>query len=294
MTGFVSDIGKKLTEKWLSLLALPGLLLVAAVVIGSSLGHRHALDWRRLTNTMSKDSNALQQRPVALILLLLAFLLASIFAGFVAQGLGTMVESLWLRFGPARLGAPLVRYRQRRWDRVQDKYLAPSDLQVGHAEFSAQRARLAQDRTAISLSRPDRPTWIGDRFRSVGVRVYGQYGIDLNAAWPRLWLLIPDNVRSELRTARTGFSSATTTVAWGILFLVVGVLWWPACIIGSVLIAIGWYRSRTAADAMASLAEATVDLFIVHLAESLGVETRGQQVTPIMGNKINEQLRKGA
>ncbi|MGW4817488.1 hypothetical protein ACWEP4_00580 [Streptomyces sp. NPDC004227] len=35
--------------------------------------------------------------------------------------------------------------------------------------------------------------------------------LDLTSAWPRLWLTVPDAVRSELRTARPGFDAATVT-----------------------------------------------------------------------------------
>ncbi|MER5626420.1 hypothetical protein ABT061_35860 [Streptosporangium sp. NPDC002544] len=34
MNGFLSEIGKKLAERWVTLLALPGLLYLAAAMVG--------------------------------------------------------------------------------------------------------------------------------------------------------------------------------------------------------------------------------------------------------------------
>lgn len=61
MTDLIATIGKKITERWLAAVLLPGLLYVAVAGWALSAGHQHALDlpWlaKRLSQ-LSKDHGA--------------------------------------------------------------------------------------------------------------------------------------------------------------------------------------------------------------------------------------------
>jgi hypothetical protein len=88
---------------------------------------------------------------------------------------------------------------------------------------------------------PKRPTWIGERFRLVDAGIAAQYhGLRFGLIWPRLWLLLPDSVRSPVQTANAEFQATAVVTAWRLLQLVIGLWWFPAAIIGSLSSVPGW------------------------------------------------------
>ncbi|MET9803386.1 hypothetical protein [Streptomyces sp. NPDC006368] len=312
MNAFLSELGKKLAERWVSLLVVPGTLFIALAAAGSTLGHRHALDGRMLDHAVEELTAHYDRRPVSAVLLFVAILVAAATAGLLARALGTAVERAWLISGPEWLTGRLTRRRQDRWasaaadveeaaaaDRAafltrmrQDRRAsAAADVEEAAA---ADRAALSDARNAIALTRPARPTWIGDRLRGVGARVHAQYGLDFTFTWPRLWTLLPEVCRNDLIAAREAMVSAATTSGWGLLYLCLGFMWWPGALAGTGLMLLGWRRGREAAANLADLTEAAVDLYAADLALLLGVDLPSGHVTPAVGRQLSERFRKGA
>ncbi|MGA5410154.1 hypothetical protein ACPCSC_23185 [Streptomyces lavendulocolor] len=312
MNAFLAELGKKLAERWVSLLVVPGALFVALAAAGTALGHRHALDRRLLGRGVEELATHYDRRPVSAVLLFVAVLAAAAVAGLLARALGTVVERAWLISGPAWLTAPLVRRRQDRWTDAAERAAAgrapagqpaaeqapaeraPARRAAAAEQAAADRAALAEERNAIALTRPARATWIGDRLRGVGVRVHAQYGLDFPFAWPRLWTLLPEACRNDLIAAREALAGAATQSGWGLLYLCLGLVWWPAAAAGAALMLLGWRRGREAAANLADLTEATVDLYAADLALLLGVDLPSGHVTPAVGRQLSERFRKGA
>ncbi|MFF0472969.1 hypothetical protein [Streptomyces sp. NPDC004284] len=275
MNGFLAELGKHLAQRWVSLLALPGLLFTAFAAVASVLGQRHALDRRRLGHAAGELVSRYDQRPVSAVILAATILLAGTAIGLLARGLGALVERVWLVSGPERLVGGLVRRRLDRWRRA-------------HAS-----ARV-EARNAVALTEPARPTWIGDRLRAVGVRVHGQYGLDFPFTWPRLWLLLPETGRADLIAARGAMTRASTQGGWGLLYLGLGAWWWPAAPAGVVLLLLARRHGREAVGNLADLTESAVDLYSADLARHLGVDLPSGYVTPALGRQLSERFRKGA
>ncbi|MGA5167436.1 MULTISPECIES: hypothetical protein [Streptomyces] len=307
MNAFLAELGKKLAERWVSLLVVPGALFVALAAAGSALGHRHALDRRLLGLAVEELATHYDRRPVSAVLLFVAVLAAAAVAGLLARALGTVVERAWLISGPAWLTGRLVRRRKDRWTTAAERAAAgrapagrpaaeqaPAGRSAAAEQLAADRAALAEERNAIALTRPARATWIGDRLRGVGVRVHAQYGLDFPFAWPRLWTLLPEACRNDLIAAREALAGAATQSGWGLLYLCLGLVWWPAAGAGAALMLLGWRRGREAAANLADLTEATVDLYAADLALLLGVDLPSGHVTPAVGRQLSERFRKGA
>lgn len=285
MNAFLSALGTKLAERWVSVLVLPGALFTVLAVAASVLGHRHALDGQRLSHAAEDFATRYDHRPVSAALLAVVAMAAATLIGLLTHGLGTVVEKVWVITGPAWLTGPLVRWRHDRWTRAR--------AAAEHAPADERAARVAI-RNAVALTEPVRPTWIGDRLRGVGVRVHGQYGLDFPFTWPRLWLLLPENCRNDVIAAREAMSGASTQSGWGVLYLCLGTQWWPAALAGDVLLLLGWRRGRAVAGNLADLTESAVDLYAAELARSLGDEPPSGTVTPAQGRKLSERFRKGA
>ncbi|MCC8246710.1 hypothetical protein [Saccharothrix luteola] len=258
MNAFFGELGKRLAERWVSLLVLPGVLFLATAAVGALLGHAHALDVTRLVARVDGVTRDLGTRPpAAQLLVLAAVLLGSVAAGLVVRALCPVTWRCFLGTRP-RWAA---RRRRRRWVRAHER---------GEA---AKRNRIA-------LAAPTRATWTGDRLAAVEDRVHHQYAVDLKSWWARLWLVLDDSGRAELRAARAEAEAAVATTTWCVPYAVVGAFWWPAVVVAVCVAVVGWVRVRGAVEVYADLLEAVVDVHAGRLARELGAPlTTGEEVT---------------
>jgi hypothetical protein len=291
MTSFFGELGKRLAEKWISLLLLPSLLLVAVAGIAAALGQSAALDGRRLATTVDAWFRAVGGLPVASqVLLLGVLLLVCSGIGLAFRGLAGLMQRLWLgTWGrPARLVSDrLVERRRRRWD-AADAAAWTADQQGAVERFHGSAAR----RNAISLARPSRPTWMGDQIAAVEARVHHQYGADLESWWPRLWLVVDDSTRSELRAARSVFDAAALHAGWAVGYLVVAAFWWPSIVIAVGVWTTGWLRGRAAVQTYATLIESAVDVNKSALARRLELLEDEKDFSSAVGHRITDVFRK--
>jgi hypothetical protein len=285
---FVEALAGRLAEKWLSMLAVPGAVFVVAAFLAVRAGH--------------------SLRPVRVpevsLWLVVAFLAASAAAGLLVQGLGAAVVRLWLAAPFDPVTRRVHRRRRAAWDRAsaafEDALIAAGQARTGAnpaagdpiALRSVAVARNAE-RNRVALVAPSRTFWIGDRVAAVDQRVHERYRLDLTSAWPRLWLVMPEPGRAEYTAARAALTRAGCLVGWGVLYAILGTLAWPALPVGAVCVVTGWIRGRTAADVLADLVEAGVDVHGRALAAALGLDCPGPLTTEV-GAGITAALRKGA
>ncbi len=284
-------LGSRAGERWVTALALPGLLFTGLAVVAAVLGQRRWDDVGGLARGI--DPNPLDQlaaTPAGVALAIALALLAALAAGVLAHLLSALVlagwEGRWPLPGPARLA---TERRRRRWNLLQAEF--EQALTGGAAPGVAER--IGRRRNAVALAEPQRPTWIGDQLAAVATRVHAEYGLDLGAAWPRLWLLLTADARQEVRGARAELDSSAVLAGWGLLYLALGVRWWPAALAGAAALLVAWVGARRAAARLAELIESTVDLHAGDLAAALG-EGADRAVTPQTGRRITDRLRKGA
>lgn len=62
----------------------------------------------------------------------------------------------------------------------------------------------------------------------------------MGLVWPRIWLLVNDTTASAVGDANTRYRAAAETTAWGVLYAVLGIFWWPAAIAGAVAVTVGY------------------------------------------------------
>ncbi|WP_432084375.1 hypothetical protein [Streptomyces sp. WAC 04229] len=302
MKGFLDEIGKQLAGRWVSLLTIPGLLFLVTAAAAWSLGH--TMDFPRVEDRLRQVAADYSRPPAALVLAALVVLALATFSGILVHGLSVVIEEFWLTpwtHWPASL---LLRRRRRRWARAHWRYRR-ADQRRERAQFAGRthaaglHARTAVRQTArrnrIATTRPCHAGWMADRLSSCGQRVMGQYGLDLDMVWPRLWLLLPEPARDDVRAARDRLSQACSLAAWGVLYFVLGCAWWyPVALGGAVTGFLAWTRARRAVQTLADLIESSMDVYSALLAEHLGVPLPNGYVTPAIGASLRERIRKGA
>lgn len=291
MGGFLSELGKKLAERWLSLLVLPGLLLLATLAAAQTLGQRHSVEATRLidrVNAWTTDPATGRAGTVALVLS--GVVLAAAGLGVLAQALGSLTERLWFAENWPAWPWPLrhmaqrrVKCRAERWRTATDAYQQRLDQrrqahvrgQHSLGASSLDLARAGQAVTRIASEQPARPTWIGDRIHAVVVRMHRDYQLDVATVWPPLWLTVPETTRAEITSAREAFTRAAALFGWGLLYLPVFLLWWPGLVLAGAITLTAWRRARGTAEAYARLVEAALRVHTPALAWSVGLDHKG-------------------
>ncbi|GAB3835407.1 hypothetical protein ACFPIJ_50965 [Dactylosporangium cerinum] len=300
MTALLATLGGKLADRWAAAILGPGLLFVGAVVCAGQLGQRHATDFGRLGVWISAvAADSASHSPGAVLLFGVGVLLASIAAGLGASAAGRVVERVWLVTGERPPASALRIWRRRRWSRADERVelardravravvLGPAEAADAAAVYAAALAR----RNAICLVEPDRPGWMADRLLAADARVHRAYAIDLGAVWPRLWSVSSAELRADLGAVQDAYAGAARLQGWGLLYVTLGLWWWPALLVGAGTLVAGHARGRAAAGVLAELVETAVDLHGRDLANRLGIVADGPLHRGI-GLSITEIARK--
>lgn len=292
MSGLLLDVGRKLGERWVTLLVLPGLLYVGTVVVAYVLGWRHAVDVSMLAARIGTWSdNAAARSAGGVVFLVAAFLLSSSGAALAAGALGTAIARCWLAEywpcwpAPARaLARWRVNARRSRWDRALAGYRAELDKIGRNQALAAAKAAVPQPYdlallyhpvARVARERPDRPTWAGDRIHALVVSLHRRYELDLPVVWPALSLVIPGEAGAAIDAAGDAYRRAATLAGWAVLYAVVGIAWWPGLAIAGMTAATASYRGRVAVDDYSLLVEAAVVLHAPDLLRTLGIAHDG-------------------
>ncbi|MBB4934418.1 hypothetical protein F4561_005238 [Lipingzhangella halophila] len=302
MSGLLATLGTTLTERWVSLLALPGILYLAVAATARMLGHAHALDPLVLVETITAHAENPRVATVGgQVTIVAAVLAGSAALGLLARALGGLIEGLWLaadwqRWPPPlpRLIHPWVATRRHRWaTRRRTLEAADRSPEGGNRDGAGAVGsyRAAYDQMArVSAEEPERPTWCGDRINAVARRLRRDHDLDVAVVWPHLWLILPSEVATPITTARQDVARAVGLAAWAVLYLPLAVWWWPSALITVVLGVLSWWKTRRAIDTYATLIEATIRLHTGELAHRLGIKHTGL-LTPQVGEDLTRRLQ---
>lgn len=217
---------------------------------------------------------------------LAAAALTAVATAVVAQRLlAALVADLWLGHRFRRLLRPLLERRRERWAKAHR-------LAVDH-ELEPCGPRHAAARNRIALATPQSPTWMGDRVAALETRVRAEYGLDLAAAWPRMWLVMSEPSRTDLRSAALAWRDAAAAGAWALLYALLAVAWWPLTLLSLLSWLWAVRQARSAVEKSTDLMEAAADLYVSELARMLSPAPEGPAVDPDIVRLINARLRKG-
>ncbi|MFB8239626.1 hypothetical protein ACFC58_24030 [Kitasatospora purpeofusca] len=266
MSGLLTELGKRLADRWLSELLIPGALFLLFLWTALTLRNSHALDWGLARRTAEQDLAALGAQQAAariLVLLVLAGLL-----GTLGRSLGAALRAFWFAHWPRLPLYPLLVVR--RWH-------AGRGLPAG----------------ATTRYLPDRHSWMADRMRLLDERLDAEYSLRIGPLWSRLWVSSEERARLPVTLAQRDLERSAVLAGWGLVVTAAAWTWWPAALLGPVLFLLGVRRARAATDTLAELVEAVVDTSQERIAAMFGFTVRGGVVHPADARQINSRLAKG-
>ncbi|MEU6067927.1 CHAT domain-containing protein [Streptomyces sp. NPDC047082] len=163
LTGFVTDVGRKLAERWAGAVVLPGLLFTCALATGVTLRQGNWYDMELLRHPLTELSSGAGSTRTAV--LLLGALAASFAAGLLADALSGPYERVLLGSWPWPLGgaADALTGRRRRIWRERDEACRRAREE---GEDAVRVGGLEVRRNQVALVPPECPTWTGDRLRA--------------------------------------------------------------------------------------------------------------------------------
>ena len=180
--------------------------------------------------------------------------------------------------------------RQRFGSLNTEEFLELSSLEKDPTKATARLQELRQRRTegfdaelAAELGRGRRllrsapagdaggmPTRLGDVLRAAEERPATKYGLDTIVCWYALWLVLPNDAKSELVLARGALDRAAVTWFWGALFLVWTPWTWWAVPIAIAVPALAYYVGILgAARLFGELTVSAFDLYRFRLYDGL-------------------------
>jgi hypothetical protein len=134
------------------------------------------------------------------------------------------------------------------------------------------------------------PTLLGNLLRAAEEHAWVRYGLEAGVCWPRLWFLLPKDVREEIAAARSRLNETTRWFGWGLLFVVWTVWAWWAAPVGLLIAGLAWQGMTRAALVYGDLVRAAFDLYHPLLFEHLGwPKPKG----PEDGRRLTEYLARG-
>jgi hypothetical protein len=266
-----SSVYGKLTEyfekRYLSSVLLPSLVFWVAVatLVISSLGWSKVVKEWRLLDT-----------PTRLLLGAGALLFIILFANVISARLGRLV-SLYEGYWPQFLDRWVTkRTRERHKRRLKQLKAAIDELDP----------RALEDRYLHYPVKEDdvQPTALGNILKSAESypSEEGRYDIDAVFFWPRLYVVLPESLRSDLARARSTLDMLllTASLAWSFVLLSTvyllynrqpNPLWWLLSVGGGGLVGYTAYKSSlSAALAFGELVRSSFDLYRHDLIKQMG------------------------
>ena len=228
-------------------------------------------------------------------------LLVLIFSSALLQALRfpilRLLEGYW--FWPLNyLGQGIIALRTRSFQKNYNELRRLKNLESEGELDAKQRERITQlDIWAHwnpSKENDLLPTNLGNILRSRERSPERKFGLDAVVSWPRLWPLLPSNVRDDLTNSRASLDYLVELWFWGLLFLL-WASWTPWVIPVSLLwMIIAYTMALQAAMTYGDLLEAAFDLYRLALYDAIKwPRPANLEEEKVAGKQLTEFLWRG-
>ena len=291
LTKFWESIGSDFAKKWLEHIFGPAFLFWG----GGFALYAWKTGWKEIL--VQVQSLTIFQQGSLIILSLLVLVFSSLLAQSIRFSVLRGLEGYW-PWPFSYFGFWIISLRKRHF---QKKY-----NELRHLKVSESKGKLT-DKEAQKLIQLDiwahwhpvkakdiLPTTLGNTLRARERTPERRYGLDAVVCWPRLWSLLPENVRSDLINARFSLDRLVEIWFWGLLFLLWNFLTPWSLVISVVWMILAYSMIIQAAMAYGELFEAAFDLHRMSLYDALAwASPKNSEEEKILGGQLTEFLWRG-
>ena len=264
---FLESLGDTLAKEWISKVFTPAFIFW----FGGAAAWAGQFGWTPFDVILTQKVNASVFPIFQVITGLLVIAISAIIVQQLELNILRFLEGYWSRWlRPLRNW--LIQQQTSKVNKAEQRFqnLGTQNLSILTADELDEYVRLDWQLKQTPTQR-DRlmPTRIGNILRSAELRSLEKYGLESVICFPRLWLLLPNEVKTELTEARAKLNSMVRVWFWSVLFVFWGLwAWWaiPMSVISSVM-AYRWIVD--AAMIYGDLVESTFDLYRTSLYKSL-------------------------
>ncbi len=254
LTKFGEEIGTKLAEQWLTQVLTPAFIFWAGL----------AGIWISRNDLNQVITTAKTLDAIEVGILFFGALIGIVISGIVMQQVTLSLLRLLQGYWPCVLRGLAYSIADFRAKCRQDSEVERSSLSANPNRNTKEHRRLNELEMMLYYTPADpsdaMPTTLGNILRFAETTPEKRYGLDAVVCWPRLWLLLPEQMQKELTSSRSALDQGVGVFAWGLLFTLFTPLT-PWALVGLV-IAFGAYLSQlNAAKAYADLIVTAFDLY---------------------------------
>lgn len=291
LDNFWESLGSNLADRWLDYIFGPSFLFWAG-----GLGiYIWQTGWQNLPAKL--QSLDVTHQSIWIILALLTLILSSLLIQAVRFPILRLLEGYW-PWPFNYLSSAIIALRRLVFNKKYDELRCLKGAESKGNLDAAQREKLMQlDVWAHWLPAKASeilPTALGNILRSRERSPESKYGLDAVVCWPRLWPLLPENVRHDLEGARAILDRLVELWFWGFLFC----LWsfWTtwAVVIGFLWMILAYKMSLQAAMVYGDLLESAFDLHRLLLYQGMGwSRPTNSEEEKVRGAQLTEFLWRG-
>lgn len=219
---------------------------------------------------------------IVLVLIVLLILLGSATLGHALQ-FATLrfLEGYWPRI-VRRPRMALIAARTKRIDRDKARWLKLADNYARHTpEQRWEYRRLDRKLSYVpESSHQVMPTRLGNVIAAAETYGWHRYGLAGVLTWPRLWLVMDDGSRAELRDVRGRLNIAAQCCLWSLLFTIWSVFSPWAVVVAALSFAASYRSAVGVAGGYGELIKAAVDIHHRKLLIATGFLKESEGLTP--------------
>jgi hypothetical protein len=287
---FWESIGSNIAERWLDYVFGPAFLFWA----GGLALYAWKTGWQAILRRLQALDPFQQASWIVLALLLLVF--SSVLMQALRFPILRFLEGYW-PWPLSYLGEWIVMLQKPGFQKktAELHQLASEDLNKLNAR---QREKLSSLETWAHWhpvkSKDLLPLPLGNILRAREYSPARKYGLDAMICWPRLWPLLPENLRTDLASARSALDRLAELCFWGLLFLFWAILVRWAILIALLWIFITYHMACQSAMSYGDLLEAAFDLYRFSLYDAMGwPRPKSTQTEPELGSQLTEHMWRG-
>jgi hypothetical protein len=290
LDSFWGSTGSKLAERWLEHVFGPAFIFW----IGGLFLYAWKIGWQSAVQMV--QSLTPFQQGVWMVLSLVILVSSSMLVQAIRFPILRLLEGYWLP--PFNfLGWGMITLRKRTFQKKMAKL-----RRLASADKKTLNVSQLEELTTLEIwahwhpvnSKDLLPTGLGNILRAREYSPTRKYGLDAIVCWPRLWPLLPENVRADLINARSTLDRLAELCFWGVLSLLWALLL-PWMVIISILWVVITYKiACQSAMAYGELLEAAFDLNRFSLYDAMHwPRPQDTQEEQAIGSQLTEYLWRG-